>query len=491
MNFGKVFRIAAREFASTAFTKGFIIGALVVPAVTFAAIPLIGFLVNRAKPPVEAGTLAVIDRSGEVAELFAERIAREAIAARRAEVAQDIQDAAAEISGAGPGGAGVGEALTDAVARTLGEVPDIRLDVLTDATADAETVMGRVREGLTQTVPRTDPSRPLGVLVFDAHAVRALPATATDGSAASDAEGATAAAAASGFGGYTLSVRPKLDDRTVGEIRQAASWAILEARYRANGYDRAQLDDLTSVDAGETREITATGTRDASFEWRILLPGAMMLLILMGVFTGGQYLLTTTIEEKSSRVVELLLSAVSSMELMTGKILGQMAVGLMLTMVYSAVGIAALLTFALTDLVRPLDLVYMLVFFVLAYFMFGSLLAAIGAAVNELREAQSLMMPVMLLTMVPYFLFLPISRDPNAMYSVVLSYVPPINPLVMMLRVASSDPPATWEILLSILVGVVGSVACVWLAAKVFRIGLLMFGKPPTFGTLVKWVRMA
>ena len=123
--------------------------------------------------------------------------------------------------------------------------------------------------------------------------------------------------------------------------------------------------------------------------------------------------------------------------------------------------------------------------------MIASFMAAIGAAVNELREAQSLMGPVMVVVMLPYILWFPISRDPNSTLSTVLSMVPPISPFAMMMRITSSDPPDTWQVLLSIGISALGAYACVWVAGKIFRIGLLMYGKPPNFKTLVRWVRMA
>ena len=98
-----------------------------------------------------------------------------------------------------------------------------------------------------------------------------------------------------------------------------------------------------------------------------------MILLLMSVLTSGQYLLTSTVEEKSNRVVEVLLSAVSAMELMTGKILGQMAVGLLVLALYAGLGIVALVSFAMLGLLDPMLIVFLLIFYVLAYFTIGSL----------------------------------------------------------------------------------------------------------------------
>ena len=110
---------------------------------------------------------------------------------------------------------------------------------------------------------------------------------------------------------------------------------------------------------------------------------------------------------------------------------------------------------------------------------------------NELREAQTLLTPVMLVMMLPMMLWMPISRDPNSTFATVLSFLPPVNPFVMMLRLGSSVPPPAWQVWLSIGIGMVSAVAAVWFAGKVFRIGLLMHGKPPNFMTLVRWVRMS
>lgn len=176
---------------------------------------------------------------------------------------------------------------------------------------------------------------------------------------------------------------------------------------------------------------------------------------------------------------------------MAGKILGQMAVGFLVLAVYAGLGAVALLSFAMLGLLDPVLIVCMLVFFVLAYFTIGSFMAATGSAVNELREAQTLMTPVMLLIMIPWILWLPISREPNSLLAVVLSFVPPAGNFVVLLRMASSAPPPMWQVGLSMLSSAAGAAVALWCAAKVFRIGLLMFGKPPSLGTLIRWARMS
>lgn len=468
LSMAKVLRIAAREFASTALTKGFIIGALVVPAVILAIIPLVGILAASAKPPAVTGTILVIDRSGEVVVPLTERLSEDSIRERRQEAVRRAGEFAAGALG------GMGSQITGSTDKALEQipVPKFTLEDL-GAGADAEKAKERIREQLKAETPPEPEQRVLAVVEIDADAV----VKATDAEA---------------FGQWQPFFRPKLNSEAVEEIEAAVAWSIRERRYATAGMDRAQIRTLDTVDQRDAQEITEAGEQDdTSGLTSLVVPVAAMLLILVATFTGGQYLLTTTIEEKSSRVVEVLLSAVSPMELMTGKILGQMGVGLSLLVIYNAIGIVALVAFSITGVVSWQLVLSFLVFFVLAYFMFASMMAAIGAAVNDLREAQSLMTPVMLFSMVPYFFFMPVIRAPNSVLSTTLSFIPPISPFIMIMRIATPEPVPAWQIAASILVNLLGVIFLLWFAAKVFRVGLLMYGKPPNLRTLIRWVRMA
>jgi ABC-type Na+ efflux pump permease subunit len=204
---------------------------------------------------------------------------------------------------------------------------------------------------------------------------------------------------------------------------------------------------------------------------------------------GGQGLVTSTIEEKTSRVIEVLLSAVSPFELLAGKLLGQMGVSVVVLGLYIGLAFMVLASLAMFGLLDLSLVFYLFVFFVLTYLTVGSLMMAVGSAVNEMREAQSLMTPIMLVIMVPWMLAEPITRQPNSTFSTVISFVPPINTFAMLLRLASSAPPPAWQVWLTIVVGAGAVVASVWCAAKIFTIGLLMYGKPPDLKTLVRWIR--
>ena len=110
---------------------------------------------------------------------------------------------------------------------------------------------------------------------------------------------------------------------------------------------------------------------------------------------------------------------------------------------------------------------------------------------NTMQEAGSLMGPVMLLLMFPYMLSPMIGRAPNSPLSVAMSFIPPINSFAMMTRMSSESPPPSWQIWLTLLIGIGTVFAAIWFAGKIFKVGLLMHGKPPNIGTLIRWARQA
>ena len=459
----KVFRVAAREFASTALTKGFIIGAFVVPLVMMGLFFVLMPLLMTEKAPKVTGTVAIIDPTGAVLPGIEAGMSPEAIEKRQAERTARVKEAFGQ---AAPKGI-VSEEQMDAAAKAAAASEpktDVTLEVL-DGAADVEKEKEPLKTGTAQDGGR------LALVAIKPNAV-------------------TRSSGEESYGSFDLFVKPKLDDRVSGDIRGVVSEAILDARIRAAGQDPAFIKALSRVDRPDAVTVSKEGEKKQS-EWQIFLPFGFMALIMIAVMVGGQYLLTTTIEEKSNRIVEVILSAVSPMELMTGKIVGQMGVGLALLLMYGAVGGGALFAFQMLSSLSALNAVLLVVYFVLAYFMIASMMAAIGAAVNDLREAQSLMTPVMLVTMLPYLLWLPISRDPNGMFATVAGLIPPISPFVMVLRLNSTDPPPMWQIPASIVINTIAVYVMLRLTAKIFRVGLLMYGKPPNFATLIKWVRMA
>jgi ABC-2 type transport system permease protein len=244
--------------------------------------------------------------------------------------------------------------------------------------------------------------------------------------------------------------------------------------------------------AGEAAEVTA---QDRLRQWA---PLVFVYLLWIAVFTITQMLITNTVEEKSNRVIEVLLSSVSPVELMAGKIVGIAQTGLTIIVAWVLsffaitkyvpgwIGVPA--TFDLTVLTNdPVYLTSFVMYFLLGYLLFAAMLVGIGAVCNTLKEAQNLMGPITVLLVVPLFAMVPIGRDPNGTLAQVLSFIPPFTPFVMMNRAAG--PPALWEYVATTALLLASIVVTLWAAAKVFRIGVLLTGKPPKLGEILRWIR--
>lgn len=456
----KVLQIAWREFVATALTKGFIIGLVAVPVMMLIAMLAIPLLTNF-KTPAVRGEIAVLDLSGAgIDARLAEALSPEAFIERRrktqARIDAVMPDALRGLQGSAQAQQGIDAA--------MGEVPNLSVTALAPG-VDIEAEKARLL------ATEEGQARRLALLVIAPDAVRA-------------GDSGT-------LGSYEFYIRKKLDERVVGEIRDALRPVLIDARMQANGLDAVQIRALNELPWVRAVTVGEDGDSSAALAVAEILPIAFMMLMFIAIMTAGQMLVTTTVEEKSSRVVEVLLAAVSPTQLMAGKILGQLGVGLLMMSVYAGLGVLALLSFALTGLVEFWQLAVFALFFLIAFATFGALMAAAGAAVNELREAQSLMTPIVLMAVAPMILWMPIRSDPNSTLATVLSLTPPVSPFVMVMRISSNTPPPVWQIGLALLIGVLATMAAMWVAGKVFRVGLLMHGKPPSFGTLVRWVRMA
>jgi hypothetical protein len=427
-----------------------------VPPLIYTAIIMVFPRLMNNRVPVVTGELVVIDPTGQVTAGVRRFLDPQAMAARRAATFSRAMEST-------PMGGGASSSPGAAVAQRamMGELS--KIDII-ESRADA---LEQEKRQLT----RDEGARRFGVLVIHPNAV--VP----------NAEGK--------LGAYDLFVRRNLDIRIQNEIRNGAAEAIIDGRVRGAGLDRERISALTTVPRPATITVTAAGESATRPDFGQLLPMGFALLLMISVMSSGQYLLTTTIEEKSSRTMEVILSAVSPLELLTGKILGQMAVGLTILATYSSIGILSLVSMAMLGLVDPMLLVYLFIFFLITYVTMGSLMAAIGSSVNELREAQPLMTPITLLMMIPWLFWFPISREPNSLFATVVSFIPPMNAFAMLLRLTSTAPPPMWQVWLSILVGIITAGGALWFASRIFKIGLLMHGRPPNFATLLKWVRQA
>jgi ABC-type Na+ efflux pump permease subunit len=481
----KTLLVARREFVTTVFTKGFLLGVLMTPLMLLVVVGAIA-LTQNLKGPTVAGTLAIADRTegSLVAQRVLDRMDPAAMEARRRDAIERFerlgQEQAQRLGVPAGQAAAAGAVAAQAADARLQKLAGVSARVLaSDDDLEARKAdLGRLdiraagRDG-----NAADPDRIIALAIIP--------------------DGAVRPGAGGSFERFELLTANRLDPEITDQLQRRVADAIVDARVAvdpalsAGGLTPERLRAVLDPPGARVVALTRDGEQKSAGVFHIMLPMGFMILLMIAVMTGGNYLLTTTIEEKSSRVMEVLLSAVSPMELMLGKIFGQMCVGLVILTVYSGMGVASLFAFAMQHQLDPMLLVYLVVFFFIAFFTIASLMAAVGSAVSELREAQSLMTPIMLLVMLPWLLWLPISRAPNSVFATILSFVPGISPFVMMLRLCGSEPPPVWHAPVAVLIGLITVAGCAWVAAKVFRVGVLMYGKPPNFATLVRWVRMA
>ena len=219
----------------------------------------------------------------------------------------------------------------------------------------------------------------------------------------------------------------------------------------------------------------------------IFLPMGVMMLMFMVIFMASQPMLESVLEEKSQRIAEVLLGSANPFQLMCGKLLGTVAGSLTVFAIYLAGAWALAMYRGWTDQI-PFELVpWFLIFQIVGVLFYASIFLAVGASVSQLKEAQSMLLPVWMLMMSPMFVWIFIVRDPLGSMATYFSLFPPATPTAMMLRMATGQTIPIWQPLLGIVLLLITTLLIVVLAARIFRVGILWQGKSPKLGEMLKW----
>ncbi len=277
-------------------------------------------------------------------------------------------------------------------------------------------------------------------------------------------------------------------------MEDAVSDTLVGLRLTGAGLDQGRIRDLTRKLDLKTIRLSAGGEREDRGVGAIFSIILMMMLYITTLM-WGQAVLTGVIEEKANRVVEVIVSAVPPIHLLAGKLLGVGAAGLTQFLVWafslalvSAVGASsAAASGARLPEVTPLLLASFVLYFLLGYLLYSALFAAVGSCVNTQQEAQSLAFPVMMPLILGVMFFPMVLNSPDSTLSTVMSLVPFLTPLLMFMRITVLTPP-TWQIVLSIVLTGATIVGVLWVAARIYRVGILMYGKRPTFPEILRWV---
>jgi ABC-type Na+ efflux pump permease subunit len=211
----------------------------------------------------------------------------------------------------------------------------------------------------------------------------------------------------------------------------------------------------------------------------------IMFTLIMAVATP---LMQGVLEEKMQRISEVLLGSVRPFELMAGKLIGGVGVALTLSGFYLSGAVWALHHYGYADQVPNSLLIWFLFYLILALFMYGSMFVAVGAACTDMKEPQSLMLPVMMPAMIPLFVIGPVMQEPDGIVAKVVSFFPPSTPMLMIARQAISANIQWWEPALGAALVLAFTVFCVWAAGRIFRVGILLQGKGAKIGEMMRWV---
>ena len=302
-------------------------------------------------------------------------------------------------------------------------------------------------------------------------------------------------------------------------LRSLVGKAVVQQRLAQREVPPDVLEIVNSTVSLRTVKLTDEGEEADSTIANSIVGYIMGFMIYITVLIYGALVMQSVIEDKSSRVVEVMMASVRPFQLLMGKVLGIGAVGLVQMTLWGAIiiglslGAGAVLSLFLdpsafdlpadvsqevllakADIALPSVSVGLFVWFVLfflgGYLLFASLYAAIGSAVEQQQDAQALMLPVTFLIILPIMFLFPIIENPNAGFAVVLSMVPFFSPILMIVRVAVTEVPF-WQVALSYALLISGFVGSIWISSRIYRVGILMYGKKASLKDMIKWVRYA
>jgi len=290
---------------------------------------------------------------------------------------------------------------------------------------------------------------------------------------------------------------------TRGQIENRLNSAVRRQRLIAEGVKDQDVDALSKSVAVKSYPINGKGQEGAEDSGAgFVMVFIIAFLIYMTVLLYGQVVLGAIVEEKETRIAEILFSSVRPMNLMLGKLIGVSLMALTQLAIwvaaFAAVAIyvlpALVASGKITDVNIPhlpaVFFVYFFMFFGLGYFIYATIYVLVGSMVTTTQEGGQMAMPVVFMLMAGLYLAFPILRAPNSSFAFWVSMVPFFSPITMMVRIVSQQPPF-WQIALSFGIGCVTVVLLLWLASRIYRIGMLMYGKKATIPEVVRWVRQS
>ena len=299
--------------------------------------------------------------------------------------------------------------------------------------------------------------------------------------------------------------KPEYFGRNTGDVittkflTEALSRAVRQQRLADANIDVKVVQQLSEPVQLEATKVSASGGVADRGEGFALVFGAGFIMYLT-ILMYGQMILGAVIAEKETRISEILFSSVRPFILMMGKLVGvslvaltQLAIWGLAFLAFAAFGVSLLAAKGVPlhiPNVPVINFVYFGLFFLLGYFIYSTIYALIGSMVTTAQEGGQLSMPVVLLPLIGFYLFLPVSRSPDSSLAFWVSMFPFFSPMTMLTRIVTQTPPF-WQIALSLAIGFSTVGLLTWLAARIYRVGMLMAGKKATVREVMRWVRQA
>jgi len=278
---------------------------------------------------------------------------------------------------------------------------------------------------------------------------------------------------------------------TKEQLQRAISQAVRSQRMVDNGIDEKKLKELS-----KPVQLKATGAagEESKGEGGFFLVFGIGMLIYMSVLLYGQVVLGAVIEEKETRIAEILFSSMRSFPLMMGKLIGVSLVALTQLVIWAVTFVAVSAWAAGSSFSMPpiplVWFVYFAIFFLMGFFIYATVYAVVGSMVTTTQEGGQLAMPVVLFLIAALFVSFNIIRSPNSPLAFWASMFPFFAPITMLVRVVTETPPL-WQVLLSLGIGIATAVGLIWLASRIYRVGMLMTGKKATLPEVMRWIRQS
>lgn len=282
------------------------------------------------------------------------------------------------------------------------------------------------------------------------------------------------------------------DYKTIGEIEDKLSNALSSFVLLSKGINPEIVSEAIKRVNALTVKVVKGKEKKTGIMGEFLF-SIFMVSLLFGIILGyGQVIMNGVLEEKTNRIIEIMLSSVNSFKLMAGKIIGIGSAGLTQVLIWALFAIYLLTSnVGFISGVKPsIDkslFLFFIIFFVIGYLMYASFFAAVGAIAGNIQEAQQMMTPITYMIVIPYVIGIGFSSSPNSTPMVLLSIFPLFTPILMLLRMTLVFPPF-WQVYLSISLLILTTILIILATSKIFRTGILLYGKRPSIREILRWL---